>query len=236
MIIVALDFDSKEKALSLVDRIKGKISHFKVGLELFSRCGIEIVKEISDKNCRVFLDLKYHDIPNTVKSAAKVAVEAGVWMYNIHALGGFEFMKSVAEFNREYSEKIGIERPLLIAVTILTSMGNEDLKQIGINTDVETEVLKLAELAKRAGLDGIVCSAKEVKKIKENFGKDFLTVTTGIRPVWASKDDQKRIVTPADAVKLGTDYMVIGSPITRADNPEKVAKKILYQYRVRNSP
>jgi orotidine-5'-phosphate decarboxylase len=227
MIIVALDFDSREKAISLVEKVKGEINHFKVGLELFSRCGIEIVKEISDKNCRVFLDLKYHDIPNTVKSAAKVAVESGVWMYNIHALGGFEFMKSVAEFNREYAQKIGLERPLLIAVTILTSMGNEDLKQIGINIDVETEVLKLAELAKRAGLDGIVCSAREVKKIKETLGEDFLTVTPGIRPAWASKDDQKRIVTPADAVKLGTDYMVIGRPITRADNPEKVAKKIL---------
>ncbi|ADY72761.1 orotidine 5'-phosphate decarboxylase [Desulfurobacterium thermolithotrophum DSM 11699] len=227
MIIVALDFDSKEKALSLVDRIKGKISHFKVGLELFSRCGIEVVKEISYKNCKVFLDLKYHDIPNTVKSAAKVAVEAGVWMYNIHALGGFEFMKSVAEFNKEYAQKIGVERPLLIAVTILTSMGNEDLKQIGINTDVETEVLKLAELAKKAGLDGIVCSAMEVKKIKENLGEDFLTVTPGIRPAWASKDDQKRIVTPADAVKLGTDYMVIGRPITRAEDPKEAAEKIL---------
>ena len=227
MIIVALDFDSREKAISLVEKVKGEINHFKVGLELFSRCGIEIVKEISDKNCRVFLDLKYHDIPNTVKSAAKVAVESGVWMYNIHALGGFEFMKSVAEFNREYAQRIGLERPLLIAVTILTSMGNEDLKQIGINIDVETEVLKLAELVKRAGLDGIVCSAREVKKIKENLGKDFLTVTPGIRPVWASKDDQKRIVTPADAVKLGTDYMVIGRPITRADNPEKAAKRIL---------
>jgi len=227
MIIVALDFDSREKAISLVEKVKGEINHFKVGLELFSRCGIETVKEISDKNCRVFLDLKYHDIPNTVKSAAKVAVESGVWMYNIHALGGFEFMKSVAEFNREYAQKIGLERPLLIAVTILTSMGNEDLKQIGINIDVETEVLKLAELAKRAGLDGIVCSAREVKKIKETLGEDFLTVTPGIRPAWASKDDQKRIVTPADAVKLGTDYMVIGRPITRADNPEKAAKRIL---------
>ncbi|WP_163328648.1 orotidine-5'-phosphate decarboxylase [Desulfurobacterium thermolithotrophum] len=227
MIIVALDFDSKEKALSLVEKVKGKINHFKVGLELFSRCGIEVVKEISDKNCKVFLDLKYHDIPNTVKSAAKVAVEAGVWMYNIHALGGFEFMKSVAEFNREYSEKIGVEKPLLIAVTILTSMGNEDLKQIGIAQDVDSQVLRLAKLAKKAGLDGIVCSAREVKKIKENLGEDFLTVTPGIRPAWASKDDQKRIVTPKDAVKLGTDYMVIGRPITRAEDPRKAAERIL---------
>jgi orotidine-5'-phosphate decarboxylase len=227
MIIVALDFDSKDKALNLVDTVKGKINHFKVGLELFSRCGTEIVREISDRGCKVFLDLKYHDIPNTVKSAARVAIESKVWMYNIHALGGFEFMKSVAEFNKEYAEKIGTPRPLLIAVTILTSMGNEDLKSIGIENEVEIQVLKLAELAKKAGLDGVVCSAREVKKIKENLGSDFLTITPGIRPAWASKDDQKRIVTPKDAKDLGTDYMVIGRPITRAKDPRKAAERIL---------
>ncbi|MEO2068868.1 MAG: orotidine-5'-phosphate decarboxylase [Desulfurobacteriaceae bacterium] len=227
MIIVALDFDSKDKALNLVDTVKGKINHFKVGLELFSRCGTEIVREISSRGCKVFLDLKYHDIPNTVKSAARVAIESKVWMYNIHALGGFEFMKSVAEFNKEYAEKVGAPKPLLIAVTILTSMGNEDLKSIGIENEVETQVLKLAELAKKAGLNGVVCSAREVKKIKENLGSNFLTITPGIRPAWASKDDQKRIVTPKDAVKLGTDYMVIGRPITRAEDPREAAERIL---------
>ena len=227
MVIVALDFDSCEKALNLVDTLGETINHYKVGLELFSRCGIEVVKEISERGKKVFLDLKYHDIPNTVKSAARVGIEAGVWMFNVHALGGYEFLKQISEFNREYSEKIGVERPLLIAVTVLTSMDEEDLKSVGINSSVEDEVLRLAELSKRAGLDGVVCSAKEVRLIKENIGEDFITVTPGIRPTWAAKNDQKRVVTPKDAVKLGTDYMVIGRPITGAPNPKEAAEKIL---------
>ena len=227
MVIVALDFDSCEKALNLVDTLGETINHYKVGLELFSRCGIEVVKEISERGKKVFLDLKYHDIPNTVKSAARVGIEAGVWMYNVHALGGYEFLKQIAEFNREYSEKIGVERPLLIAVTVLTSMDEEDLKSVGINSRVEDEVLRLAELSKKAGLDGVVCSAKEVRLIKENLGEDFITVTPGIRPTWAAKNDQKRVVTPKDAVKLGTDYMVIGRPITGVPNPKEAAEKIL---------
>ena len=229
MIIVALDFDSAEKALNLVDTVKEYTPYFKVGLELFSRCGTSIVKEISQRNCKVFLDLKYHDIPNTVKSAAKVAIEAGVWMYNVHALGGYEFMKSVAEFNREYAEKVGVKPPLLIAVTVLTSLSDEDLRLVGINSDVDTEVLRLSELAKKAGLDGVVCSAKEVRKIKENLGEDFITVTPGIRPSWAAKNDQKRVVTPKDAVKLGTDYMVIGRPITRSSNPALAIKNLIWE-------
>jgi len=227
MVIVALDFDTCEKALNLVDTLGETINYYKVGLELFSRCGIEVVKEISERGKKVFLDLKYHDIPNTVKSAARVGIEAGVWMYNVHALGGYEFLKQVAEFNREYSEKIGVERPLLIAVTILTSMDENDLKSIGIDSRVEDEVLRLAELSKKAGLDGVVCSAKEVRLIKENLGEDFITVTPGIRPTWAAKNDQKRVVTPKDAVKLGTDYMVIGRPITGAPNPKEAAEKII---------
>ncbi|SMP11461.1 orotidine-5'-phosphate decarboxylase [Desulfurobacterium pacificum] len=225
-VIVALDFDSEEKAIGLVKEIIGEVSYFKVGLELFSRCGVSIVKKISDLGGRVFLDLKYHDIPNTVKSAAKVAVESGAFMYNVHAFGGFNLLKEVAEFNREYAESLGIEKPLLIAVTVLTSMGEEDLKSIGIHDSVENTVLRLAELAKKAGFDGVVCSAKEVKRIKERLGEDFITVTPGIRPLWASKDDQKRVVTPKLAVQLSVDYMVIGRPITRAENPLEAIKKI----------
>ena len=227
MVIVALDFDNCEKALNLVDTLGETINHYKVGLELFSRCGIEVVKEISKREKKVFLDLKYHDIPNTVKSAARVGIEAGVWMYNVHALGGYEFLKQIAEFNKEYSEKIGVERPLLIAVTILTSMDEEDLKSVGIESNVEYEVLKLAELSRKAGLDGVVCSAKEVRLIKENLGEDFITVTPGIRPNWAAKNDQKRVVTPKDAVRLGTDYMVIGRPITQALHPREAAEKVI---------
>ena len=227
MLIVALDFDECQKALKLVDDVRENVKHFKVGLELFSRCGIEIVREIRRRNCNVFLDLKYLDIPNTVKSAARVAVEAGVWMYNVHALGGYEFLREIAEFNREYSENVGIRRPLLVAVTVLTSMNDEDLRSIGIESSVEETVLRLAELSKRAGLDGVVCSAKEVKLIKENLGKDFITVTPGIRPSWAQRNDQKRVVTPKDAVALGTDYIVVGRPITMNENPLKAVNEIL---------
>ncbi len=227
MLIVALDFDSKEKALKLVKELGDSVKYYKVGLELFSKAGINVVREISSIGKKVFLDLKYHDIPNTVKSAARVAVEAGVFMYNLHALGGFELMREVAEFNREYAEKLGVERPLLIAVTVLTSMKEEDLKEVGIEKPLEDEVLRLAELAKRAGLDGVVCSAKEVRLIKNNLGEDFITVTPGIRPLWAAKDDQKRVVTPKMAKELGTDFIVVGRPITRAEDPKKAAERIL---------
>ena len=227
MLIVALDFDNKEKAIKLVKELGDSVKYYKVGLELFSRAGIDVVREISSMGKKVFLDLKYHDIPNTVKSAARVAVEAGVFMYNLHALGGFELMREVAEFNREYAEKLGVERPLLIAVTVLTSMKEEDLREVGIEKPLNEEVLRLAELAKRAGLDGVVCSAKEVRLIKNNLGEDFITVTPGIRPLWAAKDDQKRVVTPKMAKELGTDFIVVGRPITRAENPKKAAERIL---------
>jgi orotidine-5'-phosphate decarboxylase len=226
-LIVALDFDSKEKALKLVEELGSPVKHYKVGLELFSRAGTEAVKELSKLGKKVFLDLKYHDIPNTVKSAAKVAIEAGVFMYNLHALGGFELMKQVAEFNAEYAEKIGVAKPLVIAVTVLTSMKEDDLKEVGIERSVNEEVLKLAELAKRAGLNGVVCSAKEVRLIKENLGEDFLTVTPGIRPSWAAKNDQKRVVTPRMAKELGTDFIVVGRPITKAPNPKKAAERVI---------
>ncbi|WP_456397561.1 orotidine-5'-phosphate decarboxylase [Desulfurobacterium sp.] len=227
MIIVALDFSDKEIALETVDKLKRKIKTFKVGLELFLRSGFEIVKEIHNRGCGVFLDLKFHDIPNTVCGAAKVAIENEVFMYNVHTLGGFEFLKKIADFNKEYAEKMGVRRPLLIGVTILTSMDENDLRTIGIEKDVNSEVLKLAEIAKKAGLDGVVCSPKEIKLIKENFGEGFITVTPGIRPKWAAKNDQKRIMTPSQAKRAGTDFIVVGRPITTAEKMEEAAEKIL---------
>ena len=148
-------------------------------------------------------------------------------MYNVHALGGFDFLRRVADFNAEYSEKLGVRKPVLLAVTILTSMDDRDLKSIGIRDTVDSEVLRLAEITKKAGLDGVVCSAREVRKIKEEFGKDFITVTPGIRPVWAAKNDQKRTVTPSEAVKLGTDFIVIGRPIIKSEDPLAAAERIL---------
>ncbi len=226
-LIVALDFSSEDEALRLVKALGNSVVYYKVGLELFSRAGVKVIEKLSGMGKKVFLDLKFFDIPNTVVSAARVAIEAGVWMYNVHALGGRDFLRRVAEHNREYAEKIGMTPPLLIGVTVLTSMNERDLQSVGIYGGVDEQVSKLALLAKECGLDGVVCSAKEVKKIKEELGEDFLTVTPGIRPLWASVNDQKRVVTPEDAVKLGTDFIVVGRPITRAENPERAARAIL---------
>ncbi|SNR70226.1 orotidine-5'-phosphate decarboxylase [Desulfurobacterium atlanticum] len=227
MLIVALDFPDTLTAMETVDRLKGKVKTFKVGLELFLRGGFEIVEKIHNRGCGVFLDLKFHDIPNTVCGAAKVAIENEVFMYNVHTLGGFDFLKKVADFNREYAEQMGVRRPLLIGVTILTSMDDEDLKTIGIESGVKTVVLKLAENAKKAGLDGVVCSPEEIEMIKKEFGEGFITVTPGIRPDWAAKNDQKRVMTPKEAKKAGADFIVVGRPITRAANVAEAAERVL---------
>jgi len=227
MFIVALDFDGEREALRLVRRLKPLTSHFKVGLGLFSRHGLGIVRALKGENCKVFLDLKYHDIPATVLSAVKSAVEAGVWMFNVHALGGYRMMKATAEFTAEYAERLGVERPLVVAVTILTSMDRQDLKVIGIEESVEDEVLRLAELAKKAGLDGVVCSARWVARIKRELGESFITVTPGIRLHRAVEDDQKRAVAPSEAVAAGADYLVVGRPVTKARDPYMDLKNMI---------
>ena len=227
-LIIALDVDNEKKALELVDKLKSRVRFFKVGLELFSSCGPAVVKAIRDKGaCEVFLDLKFHDIPNTVGRACASVTKLRPFMLNVHALGGYEMMKTAARAAADEAKRLGHkERPKVLAVTILTSMDKAALEKVGIESAVEEEVLRLAALAKSAGLDGVVASPRETKAIRRSFGKDFLIVTPGVRPAVAEKGDQKRIATPAEAIEAGADYIVVGRPITEASDPAEAARKI----------
>lgn len=213
-IIVALDFPTADQALELVAKLDPQRCRLKVGKELFTRSGPEFVRKLVDEGYDVFLDLKYHDIPNTVARACAAAADLGVWMVNVHALGGEKMMRAA----REALE--GLERrPLLIAVTILTSMGEEDLPGIGLSGTPAENVRRLASLAHASGLDGVVCSPQEVVMLRESMGPDFSLVTPGIRPTGGDKGDQTRIMTPAQALAAGSSYLVIGRPITAAPDP-----------------
>lgn len=220
-IIVALDFPSADDAHALVDKLSPQRCRLKVGKELFVRGGPQLVERLVGKGYEVFLDLKFHDIPNTVARACEAAAELGVWMVNVHTLGGRRMMEAA----REALEKSN-HRPLLIGVTILTSMGSEDLQEIGLPGDPERNVLHLAGLARQAGLDGVVCSPREVAGLRREIGDDFALVTPGIRPAWSATGDQKRITTPRDAIALGSDYLVIGRPVTAAPDPLEALAKI----------
>jgi orotidine-5'-phosphate decarboxylase len=225
-IIVALDVGSEEKALSLVRDLK-EARLFKVGLRLFSAEGPSLLKEIKDLGRNVFLDLKLHDIPNTVADAVGAAVRHGVYMLTLHASGGREMMERAAEAAIEEAQKAGKSRPLLLAVTILTSLKDEQLGEIGMEQDTLRQVLKLALLAKEAGVDGVVCSPQEIEMVKKELGRDFLVVAPGIRPSWAAADDQKRILTPSLAIQKGADFLVIGRPIIKAESPQEAFLKIM---------
>lgn len=213
-IIVALDFAKEADALALVERLDPARCRLKVGKEMFTRNGPQLVEKLVAKGYDVFLDLKFHDIPNTVAGACRSAAELGVWMVNVHALGGKRMMEAACEALDKCSS-----RPLLIGVTILTSMGDEDIAQIGLSGSPADNVKRLAVLAQESGLDGVVCSPREVAMLRETIRTDFRLVTPGIRPAWSEKGDQTRITTPADAIRLGSDYLVIGRPITGADDP-----------------
>jgi orotidine-5'-phosphate decarboxylase len=212
-IIVALDYADADSALKLVNQLDPALCRLKVGKELFTAAGPQFVEKLS-ASFGVFLDLKFHDIPNTVAKACSAASNLGVWMLNVHASGGLEMMQAAKQAVDSSNTK-----PLLIAVTVLTSMNQDTLNQIGIHTDLATHVLNLAKLTQQSGLDGVVCSALEAQMLRSNLGSEFCLVTPGIRPANASKDDQSRIVTPADALALGSSYLVIGRPITQAANP-----------------
>lgn len=224
-IIVALDFDDQGKALEIVNKLKGKLNFFKIGSHLFTKYGPSIVKEVVSLGGEVFLDLKFHDIPNTVEGASKSACSLGVKIFNVHASGGKRMMDAAAKAAGAFKN-----RPLVLAVTVLTSMSDDDLGECGIRENVNEHVVKLAILAKQSGLDGVVASAHEIELIKAECGKDFVVLSPGIRPVWSDKDDQKRIVTPREAFEKGANYIVIGRAITKASDPVKAADRILEEF------
>ena len=213
-VIVALDYDDQHQALALADRLDPTFCRLKVGKELFTAAGPSIVKNLSDRGFDIFLDLKFHDIPNTVAKAIGAAADLGVWMANVHASGGSRMMSAA----KKALDSKGSEM-LLIGVTVLTSMDASDLEEVGVRRNPSAQVLHLAELAKHSGLDGVVCSAQEAKLLKESLGSEFKLVTPGIRLADSAADDQRRILTPADAVALGSDYLVIGRPITQSTDP-----------------
>ena len=221
-IIVALDYEKESDALALVDQIDPSLCRLKVGKEMFTTLGMNFVKQLHQRNFDVFLDLKYHDIPNTVARAVRSAADLGVWMVDLHASGGLRMMEEAKRILEPY----GKDAPLLIAVTVLTSMEDLDLLQIGINASPMEQVLRLAHLTQRAGLDGVVCSPQEVEILRNACGEDFKLVTPGIRPIGADFGDQRRVMTPTAAIRAGSDYLVIGRPITKADNPVEVLRSI----------
>lgn len=222
-VIVALDYNQESDALKFVDSVDPSLCRLKVGKEMFTYFGPAFVKKLIERRFEVFLDLKFHDIPNTVASAVRATAELGVWMVNVHASGGAKMMTAA----REILEPYGSDAPLLTAVTVLTSMDQEQLAAVGIERQVRDQVCLLAQLAGKCGLDGVVCSAQEAPMLRQIMGKDFLLVTPGIRPLNAAVGDQSRVVTPKQAVLNGSSYLVIGRPITRAEDPNEVLRQIL---------
>lgn len=230
-IVVAMDYDNAASCIAMAGRLDPSLCRLKVGKELFTVAGPQVVERLMSMGFEVFLDLKFHDIPNTTAKAVKAAAELGVWMVNVHASGGERMMVAA----REQLDKVtGLSssesRPLLIAVTVLTSMERADLAGVGLDVEPRQQVLNLAKLTAQAGLDGVVCSAQEVSMLREELGVGFSLVTPGIRPLESAADDQRRIVTPSDAVALGSSYLVIGRPITQSGDPvlscEKIAAEI----------
>ena len=225
-IITALDVETKAQALALVKEL-AEASLFKVGLELFTAEGPALLREIKALGKGAFLDLKLHDIPNTVGEAARIGVRLGARMMTIHASGGREMMTRAAAAVQEEAAKLGTEKPILLGVTILTSLKGEDLASIGMPADTAAQVVRLAGLARASGMDGVVCSAQEIEIVRREAGADFLIVTPGIRPAWAAAaQDQKRIMTPALAIQKGSDYLVVGRPITQAPSPREAFARI----------
>lgn len=218
-VLVALDVPSREAALSLAQQLEPYVGGFKIGLELFVACGPRIVEEVGPS--RTFLDLKFHDIPNTVAGVSRVAARLGTLFFNVHCLGGLDMMRAAAQAAKSENPAAQV-----IGVTVLTSHDAASLRNIGLDETPRDAVLRLSELAQKAGLDGVVCSAQEISAVRAHCGADFLLVTPGIRPKNAAAGDQKRIVTPGDALQMGANYLVVGRPITGAGDPARAAQTL----------
>ncbi|MCC6206714.1 MAG: orotidine-5'-phosphate decarboxylase [Gammaproteobacteria bacterium] len=220
-IIVALDYPDPAQALAMADRLDSTLCRVKIGKELFTRAGPALVEQLSARGFEVFLDLKFHDIPNTVAAACTAAADLGVWMMNVHAQGGRRMLEAARESVERFSS-----RPRLIAVTVLTSLDDAELREIGFHDSAAMLVERLAALTAESGLDGVVCSAREAASLRARHGAGFTLVTPGIRPGGGAQDDQRRVMTPAEAVRNGSDYLVIGRPITGAADPVAVLHAI----------
>ncbi|WP_052281639.1 orotidine-5'-phosphate decarboxylase [Kluyvera genomosp. 1] len=221
-VVVALDYDNRDKALAFVDRIDPRDCRLKVGKEMFTLFGPQLVRDLQQRGFDIFLDLKFHDIPNTTAHAVAAAADLGVWMVNVHASGGARMMTAA----REALTSFGKDAPLLIAVTVLTSMESSDLQDLGINLSPADYAAKLAQLTKNCGLDGVVCSAQEAVRFKRELGQAFKLITPGIRPAGSDAGDQRRIMTPEQAQTAGVDYMVIGRPVTQSADPAQTLRSI----------
>lgn len=233
-IVLALDVDNDQEALGLVAELRDAVGMFKVGHQLFTAYGPDIVRRVIGAGGRVFLDLKYHDIPNTVAKASAEAVKLGVSIFNVHALGGLDMMKAAAEAAKEASAKHNLAAPVALAVTILTSMDGKSLrKELKITRSLQREVAHLARLAQRAGMHGVVASPQEIRMLRRAVRGAFVILTPGVRPHWAGKDDQKRTMTPGEAVKTGADYIVVGRPVLNAPDRKAAVEKILEEIEFR---
>lgn len=232
-VIFALDVPTLEEARRLVSLLRGRTGFFKVGLELYTAYGKDAVKAVQEAGGRVFLDLKFHDIPNTVSRAAEEAVKLGVDMFNLHASGGTEMMRETVERCRKAAEKMNRQGPIILAVTVLTSLDEGNLREIGMAGPVEERVVGLAELAQKAGIDGVVASPREIASIRKHCGNAFVIVTPGIRPAFesAGQDDQKRVMTAREAIMAGASYLVVGRPVRLAPDPAAAMDKILEEIR-----
>jgi orotidine-5'-phosphate decarboxylase len=226
-IIFALDVEHFQDVQHWVRLLKDRVGIFKVGKQLFTHAGPKVIDMIQQKGQNVFLDLKFHDIPNTVAKAGEEATKLGVAMFNLHALGGFEMMKRTVEASTALAKKLGSPKPLILAVTILTSMGEETMKEVGIQGPIQDEVGRLALLSMKAGIDGVIASPQEIGIIRQNCGREFMIVTPGIRSPSDKKDDQKRTMTPKEAIQAGANYLVIGRPIKEAKDPIEAVQRII---------